>query len=996
MILIFLILTWFSSVNSIPEEIVPTAVSNVAMYILQNRTDSINVTEIVEPAETNTTFDVDDNYENEGKTTQNDNWDCAEDEIEKKQNLILMNGMMKIGEEEISKQSQNKIKETILVLGDAGAGKTTFVQFMAGDNTKLISKEIGLESGQFMIEDGLKIGTSATESLTLYPEQVVDNSGYSFTDTPGFSDTRSPAHEVVATYTMKKYLNNIENIKIVLLITYSSVVQTLYKDHFLNLLRNLNTFINDTDLYVNNIVLIATKVPNMYKVTSTGATLISDKTVIQNIKEYMSEVKRSLLNKILNSQDSKEERFALNAIKIINCLHETDENGNYKKINIFRQPAESGVISELESCQENKKSLQKTVFNINYTKISTDNIGYTLSHGAKNYLHCLLWYINEDISEMSSYIFQSIKNYYKTQIDSFDDIFELYTYTDNVYKKVKLIKNYLKESNDYKHYTTLIEEFIINENITFQNTEKNTTFEINEYISNVQQFTNIKPILSTIKWAEEIRVLLNYIKEELSWNNFLIELFKQFSKYEIHKLKPLHYNKENVNEANKSSLSTVLENSVMLFYKNLNPYFNILELSGDKKKDINNIVHITLYKNDITCDENGKLKITGFFTKFSLIINKTIIKEYCGDKTLKVIVILAIHTVFIDVNINDEDYSGIDIMIAAPRCEVIGKRIINVNGKAAGPQLFSKAKDGEKYGDGGDHGITGSPGENGGNILIITTHIINAGNLMIKADGGDGGPGQDGGDGKDGKDGIEGYEKYTLKNYPREDNDNIFWGKGFREFPLKYSSWNKIDFPQFPISTTGDIENLCYGDIKLYIQLGECGTPGGIGGNGGAGGIGGHGGKVAMVLGENDITEFSISNNNGKHGLSGRYGNGGLHGKTGKSVTCFKLFLNKVGHGYDSRNNFWQCTNLTDTVIQCPLKDIINNGITINFDKNGPKPKEPKVYNFYNDLQNYISSLKEYENNKFLKKYSKLLQNHINENTKFINNVWIFQADVPE
>lgn len=221
---------------------------------------------------------------------------CANNELEKHNALLLTNDMLKKGENEINKYTDID-KETVLVLGNAGCGKTTITQLMAGDNNKLMSLEVGNDTNEFIIVDGYKIRTSPTESETLYPEQVKYNCNLdvSYTDTPGFSDTRSSNHELVATFVMKKYLKNIKRIKIVLVITHNSLQYGITKNDFIELLRNINNFFKDIDVYKKSIVLIANKVQNSYKKLINGKfSLVPDKNILLSILGFIREVKSSL------------------------------------------------------------------------------------------------------------------------------------------------------------------------------------------------------------------------------------------------------------------------------------------------------------------------------------------------------------------------------------------------------------------------------------------------------------------------------------------------------------------------------------------------------------------------------------------------------------------------------------------------------------------------------------------------------------------------------
>jgi len=97
-------------------------------------------------------------------TTTGENDDEGNNEIQETLKLL------KEGDEKI--RLVEEYKNVILVLGTSGSGKSTFIQWMAGENVEVISKKI---NGEFIIEDGNKrIGNSTTKSMTKFPELIVE------------------------------------------------------------------------------------------------------------------------------------------------------------------------------------------------------------------------------------------------------------------------------------------------------------------------------------------------------------------------------------------------------------------------------------------------------------------------------------------------------------------------------------------------------------------------------------------------------------------------------------------------------------------------------------------------------------------------------------------------------------------------------------------------------------------------------------------------------
>ncbi|XP_075231503.1 uncharacterized protein LOC142330232 [Lycorma delicatula] len=922
-------------------------------------------------------------YENINDTKENEGyekWECSNDETEKLHSLMMTNEMIRKGEEEIKKHSR-RIESTILVLGNAGSGKTTFVQFMAGDNSKLISKEVGSGSAHYLIEDGKKIGSSVSESFTLYPDQVTnDLNATSYTDTPGFSDTRSPKHELVAAHVMKMYLKNIKNIKIVILITYNSVEQGVYKNDFVDLLRNINAFVRNIDKYKDSIALIATKVPNMYKINKNNVTLVSDKTVLDGIAGYLTKLKISLNEKLLSSDESKEKIFLENSIKLIDAFQETDTNGNFKRISIFRRPSEAGILSEIPLLQQAKEFLRETVVNnIKYSELSENDVGYALSGSARNYLYCLLWYINDIVINISSYTYMLMENHYELQMANYTDVYQLYNYQNKIVKKLMALKNDLIICNSYKNYSTILKDFISNENIQLNALENTTYFEIEEYLNNIQQFTDIGPILTTVTWAEQMKNLLNFMKENLSWYSFLIKALEHFSSYKIQISKSELYNPTELYNTT-DSVRTVLSNIDELLFENLDSHFSFMTLRGDRKLELDDLISLTIKsQTNISCDD-GKITVKGYYVTLSSIKNNTLLKNYCGNTPIKMLIIYGLHTVFIDTDLTEEYFKGINIMIAAPVWEIIGKREINVDGIPGKTHNNTKAEDGKELGESGRDGLDGLSGGNGGNVFGIGSYFINEENLVINANGGKGGPGQHGGNGKVGSNGRHGFEKFN--GQPGTNDYDELWDKGTSKFTLNYTS-NEVVSKLTTMSSSR-----CYGKIKVYSHDGDCGDDGGQGGYGGAGGIGGNPGSI-FLLGENDPPQFSTQNYQGGSGEAGVRGIDGLKGEDGLPFTCFQTLIQ-----FNSLTSVWRCTNLTYHGNVCPLKiDMVKSTSkgTKNFTSNITLPTRTQVYDFSSELHDYTLLLKTSKKNRFLSNITNSFLNHIY--TKLLtmkNQFWKF------
>ncbi|XP_039294352.1 uncharacterized protein LOC111055836 [Nilaparvata lugens] len=284
--------------------------------------------------------------------------------------------------------------ETILVLGKAGAGKTSLIQFLT-ENPKLQSKKVRWKTSEYIIEDGEKIGTSETESFTLYPELVSYNATINFCDSPGFHDSRSSVHEIVSMDVMRSVTSKFKNVKILLIEEYGSLQYSKSKVNFMDTLRDLSDFLVDIDRYKDHIVLIASKLPFRFRMPDEGddgsaPELITEEMHIERIMDYLNHTEISIVRK-LNQKIGKSERdFYQKVIKLLQSLQTRDKNGKAARISVFRRPHKSGSLMSMPLLNQNKESLTKTIINLNAVQVQKNDFHFTLSNGAKVHLKCLL------------------------------------------------------------------------------------------------------------------------------------------------------------------------------------------------------------------------------------------------------------------------------------------------------------------------------------------------------------------------------------------------------------------------------------------------------------------------------------------------------------------------------------------------------------------------------------------------------------------------------
>lgn len=301
-------------------------------------------------------------------------------------------------------------EEFALVLGISGSGKSSFLQWIAGDDNKLISKQEGI--AEYTIDDGnRRIGGSSTQSKTLYPELVIDEATNSaFYDCPGFKDTRDTSHDIAATYFIKKLTDHAEKVKIVLVVDKHHVTTGADRHGFMELLEHVTKFLIDVNKFKGSIALIVSKVDNKTEKKNGSYVLVPDEIVIENIANFLRKI-RDEIKTLLGSPKVEADKkiFYLKAIKIIDEML-FEKNGKLARIGIFRKPDEPGPLSEISILYDGKiKSREVVIQNINYVNVDKNDFGYSLSANSLKDVHEIVLRIDQKLWESFEKLTENIK-----------------------------------------------------------------------------------------------------------------------------------------------------------------------------------------------------------------------------------------------------------------------------------------------------------------------------------------------------------------------------------------------------------------------------------------------------------------------------------------------------------------------------------------------------------------------------------------------------------
>ncbi|GFS60635.1 uncharacterized protein TNIN_366091 [Trichonephila inaurata madagascariensis] len=301
--------------------------------------------------------------------------------------------LLKRGDEEII--LRNEFKNVVMVLGNTGSGKSAFVQWIAGDNSKLVATEVAEKSGEFIIEDNDRIGDSTIKSKTVFPELITDiGTDTAFYDCPGFSDTRSTSHDIATTYFIKTVLDYVESTKLIFIINYPSVRKGVERQDFMKLVRHVTDLVKDVDKFRNSIAIDG------------------------SIAIFLQEVKRDLEDRArFKNAMVHEKEFYASATKLIDALLEK-EGERYLKLGLFRRPDEPGLLSDIALLQEEKMHV-KFILNetLNFAKKKDDDFGYTVSENSKIDICNLVEEINRSVWCDASNMAEKIQKYCRDLVE---------------------------------------------------------------------------------------------------------------------------------------------------------------------------------------------------------------------------------------------------------------------------------------------------------------------------------------------------------------------------------------------------------------------------------------------------------------------------------------------------------------------------------------------------------------------------------------------------
>lgn len=744
-------------------------------------------------------------------------------------------------------------RDVILVLGNTGSGKTTVTQILAGNLSRLHAVRTS-GGGMVIIDDDDRIGMPTTNSKTLIPELVIrkneNSSTTAFYDCPGFSDSRGAEMDIAATYFTKSVTDHAKSVKLLFLVIHSSVQLGYDRLDFVRLVNHVVKFVKNISKFEQGIGLVVTKVNRF---SSSDGSYLNDETIIGGIVEFLKEFRQSLVNQrdtngtglIKISAEEVNDRSELeNKIAFLNAILAQDENGNFQKIGFVSSPDKCGPLSESAGVKASKEKMTTLYENLEFVAKSGNDFGFTLRPES---IITVMDYEEDTQVNLVNLGGKVVKKILGIEISKTTKVGNLQVKLAATKEQILLLNEVEKNlancsvTADFiailKNLCQKLDIFLglnVEENLVGQESYLQF-FEHVSQTSKPREYGKLSQIIG--QFADESNKLAK-------WYEFLSSVYDQVGKYSVQIGADKLYSKLNgrISESDTNLMSLV--NSTLLRVPDeIMQIFNTQVEEGHSQ--LRKILKFAFTPPIVSCT-SSEITIVGSFIKLSdYFPHGKFVNE--GDCSLpKTIVIIATHTLFVDADISEGQ--GFDISAISAKWEVIGTRIISLDGSSAGSHTP------QKVGIFSGHGLPGMDGENGGEFYGIGKYFINPEHLTISANGGRGGDGQDGGDGARGQDSRD-VSYYSDFSSCFNMNQN--------ELDLTLLVWSKS---------------------HRTIYAGFAGS-GGHAGNGGASGVAGRAGNVKLYT-TNQTNQVNIISKGGEMGNPGKGGIGGVGGVRGNGLTC--------------------------------------------------------------------------------------------------------------
>uniref|UniRef100_A0A914UYQ2 Chloroplast protein-transporting ATPase n=1 Tax=Plectus sambesii TaxID=2011161 RepID=A0A914UYQ2_9BILA len=274
------------------------------------------------------------------------------------------------------------------------------------------------------------------------------------------------------------------------------------------------------------------------------------------------------------------------------------------------------------------------------------------------------------------------------------------------------------------------------------------------------------------------------------------------------------------------------------------------------------------------------------------------LQTYRQTKNVEEVRLLATFTLWIDSDLENDTWHGVNIVVLAGRVIVDKKCKWNLSGHDS-VVTYSLARNGQEPGENGADGEHGFAGESGGNVAIVTDFMDNAERLTVWMNGGSGSSGQSGGNGAKGRDGVGITIDQLRSDFPSPikitdfadeqllfDNIANLEGEHVESWVSDSNGLNR--YSRVKLSNGQEVEFSYCRDLwrnMFIVYRGSHGQNGGFGGLNGIGGKGGYHGDCLAVC-TRAVVQYPVKtyNRTGTNGSDGMPGKNGEYGKNAWDV----------------------------------------------------------------------------------------------------------------
>lgn len=420
-------------------------------------------------------------------------------------------------------------KDIVLFLGNTGASKSTLVGFLTDADLEAV--EIIEDSGNFMVVDrnNLIERVPTILSKTFIPTLFFEPStGTPYFDCPGFSDTRSAAHDITISYFNNRLLKFANSVKLLFTVNFESVQTGGNRNDFLLLAKNAVTLIRSIDNYRDGIGLMVTKVENIYIRKNGYLHLVDDTKVIETVAHFLIKTRNGLVQ-IIEEQNLLTNNRNLNVeiIKFIDILL-TNRNGQYERIGILRKVDQSGPLRNIPILQLEKDMINTILYEkLQFVPTHSTDFGFTFTTDSKKYLNQLIREVQDHVRADVAAIGNEIEQFYQRQEKEISDIIILHD-------KMLLAQQKLLEIQTENPRMFLIQIIdVANElgiSLSINTLHRfSSKLEYLEFLSEASGYNTT----GSLQLTDELKRNTNRIESSRKWYRFLIDLHKEVSKHNL-------------------------------------------------------------------------------------------------------------------------------------------------------------------------------------------------------------------------------------------------------------------------------------------------------------------------------------------------------------------------------------------------------------------------------------------------------------------------------